>query len=176
MNNYHYVRNTRPQLYWLSFIAGPSEQKYLETQNFGPYWQNVRDSEPVTLRFGFRDLEKILKKLRETRADKGAYGGPGWANYVASYFNDCFRFMSVLRQLLAPNGVGVVVIGNSIIQGLDIRTEKILGEIGVMQGLSLEGIYCIREKRVGASITQSSVRYGEKNNAVLSEWAIVIRK
>jgi hypothetical protein len=84
--------------------------------------------------------------------------------------------MSVLRQLLAPNGVGVVVIGNSIIQGLDIRTEKILGEIGVMQGLSLEGIYCIREKRVGASITQSSVRYGEKNNAVLSEWAIVIRK
>ena len=176
MNNYHYVRNTRPQLYWLSFIASPSEQKYLETQNFGPYWQNVREAEPVALRFEFRDLERILKKLRETRTDKGAYGGPGWANYVASYFNDCFRFMSVLRGLLVPNGVGVVVIGNSIIQGLDIRTEKILGEIGAMQGLTLEGIYCIREKRVGASITQSSVRYGERNSAVLSEWAVVVRK
>jgi len=176
MNNYHYVRNTRPQLYWLSFIASPSEQKYLEIQNFGPYWQNVREAEPVALNFEFRDLEKVLKRLRETRTDRGAYGGPGWANYVASYFNDCFRFMSVLRNLLASNGVGVVVIGNSIIQGLDIRTEKILGEIGVMHGLTLEGIYCIREKRVGASITQSSVRYGEKNSAVLSEWAVVVRK
>ena len=67
MNNYHYVRNTRPQLYWLSFIASPSEQKYLETQNFGPYWQNVREAEPVALRFEFRGLEKILRRLRETR-------------------------------------------------------------------------------------------------------------
>jgi len=176
MNNYHYVRNTRPQLYWLNFISNPSEQKYLETQNFGPYWQNVRGSAPVDLKFELRELEKILKRLRETRAEKGAYGGPGWANYVASYFNDCYRFMSVLKRLLAPDGVGVVVIGNSIIQGIDIRTEKILGEIGVMQGLTLDGIYCIREKRVGASITQSSVRYGERNNAVLSEWAVVVRK
>ena len=84
--------------------------------------------------------------------------------------------MAALKRLLASDGVGVVVIGNSIIQGLDIRTEKILGEIGVMQGLTLDGIYCIREKRVGASITRSSVRYGEKNNAVLSEWAVVVKK
>jgi hypothetical protein len=176
MNNYHYVRNTRPQLYWLNFLSSPAEQKCLETQNFGPYWQNVREAAPVALKFELRDLEKILKKLRETRADKGAYGGPGWANYVASYFNDCFRFMAALNRLLAKDGVGVVVIGNSIIQGLDIRTERILGRIGVLQGLALEGIYCIREKRVGASITRSSVRYGERNNAVLSEWAVVVRK
>jgi hypothetical protein len=175
MNNYHYVRNTRPQLYWLNFVSSPADQKCLETQNFGPYWQNVRGTAPVALGFGLRDLEKTLKKLRETRVDKGAYGGPGWANYVASYFNDCFRFMSALKRLLASGGVGVVVIGNSIIQGLDIRTEKILGEIGVMQGLTLEGVYCIREKRVGASITRSSVRYGEENNAVLSEWAVVVK-
>jgi hypothetical protein len=176
MNNYHYVRNTRPQLYWLNFVSSPAEQKYLETQNFGPYWQNVREAAPIALKFELRDLEKILKKLRETRVDKGAYGGPGWANYVASYFNDCFRFMAALNRLLAPGGVGVVVIGNSIIQGLDIRTERILGQIGAMQGLALEGIYCIREKRVGASITRSCVRYGERNNAVLSEWAVVVKK
>jgi DNA modification methylase len=176
MNNYHYVRNTRPQLYWLSFISSPAEQKYLETQNFGSYWQNVRDAHTVPLTFELKEVEKILENLREIRTDRGAYGGPGWANYVASYFNDCFRFIAALKRLLAPGRVGVVVIGNSIIQGLDIRTEKILAEIGAMQGLTLEGLYCIREKRVGASITQSSVRYGERNNAVLSEWAVVFRK
>src|SRR5439155_2240873 len=39
VNNYHYVRNTRPQLFWLGFVRKPSELKQLETQNFGKYWQ-----------------------------------------------------------------------------------------------------------------------------------------
>ena len=61
MNNYHYVRNTRPQLYWLNFISSPGEQKYLETNNFRQYWQTVRDNEPITLMFEHRGLAKILK-------------------------------------------------------------------------------------------------------------------
>jgi hypothetical protein len=176
MNNYHYVRNTRPQLYWLNFIASPGEQKYLETHNFGQYWQTVRDAEPVTLSFVHRELATTLEQLRTTRTAQGAYGGPGWANYVATYFNDCCRFAEALKRVLAPRGVGVVVIGNSIIQGIDIRTERLLGEIAVMQGLSLEGIYCIRDKRVGASITQSSVRQGARSTATLSEFAVVVRQ
>ncbi len=176
MNNYHYVRNTRPQLYWLNFISSPGEQKYLETNNYGQYWQTVREADPVTLAFENRELERILRQLRQTRPDRGAYGGPGWANYVTSYFNDSCRFMSILKRVLARGGVGVIVIGNSIIQGINIRTENILGEIGAMQGLILEGVHCVREKRVGASITQSSVRQGERTSAVLSESAVIVRK
>ena len=176
MNNYHYVRNTRPQLYWLNFIASPGEQKYLETHNFGQYWQTVRDARPVALAFDHPGLAKTLEQLRSTRNEQGAYGGPGWGNYVATYFNDCYRFMVALKHVLARRGVGVVVIGNSIIQGIDIRTEQLLGEIGVMQGLMLEGVHCIRDKRVGASITQSSVRQGARTQATLSEFAVVVRK
>lgn len=176
MNNYHYVRNTRPQLYWLNFISSPREQRCLETHNFGQYWQTVRDAEPLALAFEHRHLEDTIRRLRQTRKDKGAYGGPGWANYVTAYFNDSFRFMTALKRVLARGGVGVVVIGNSIIQGINIKTEHILGEIGKMQGLILEGVYCIREKRVGASITRSSVRQGERNGAMLSESAVIVRK
>jgi hypothetical protein len=176
MNNYHYVRNTRPQLYWLNFISSPGEQKHLETNNFGQYWQTVRDADPINLAFEHAKLQKTIKQLRETRSDRGAYGGPGWANYVTAYFNDCYRFVAALKRVLARNGVGVIVIGNSIIQGINIRTETILGEIGAMQGLILEGVQCIREKRVGASITQSSVRQGERSDATLSESAVIVRK
>ncbi|MBI5292025.1 MAG: site-specific DNA-methyltransferase [Chloroflexi bacterium] len=176
MNNYHYVRNTRPQLYWLNFISSPGEQKHLETNNFGQYWQTVRDADPIDLAFEHAKLQKTIKQLRETRSDRGAYGGPGWANYVTAYFNDCYRFIAALKRVLARNGVGVIVIGNSIIQGINIRTETILGEIGAMQGLTLEGVQCIREKRVGASITQSSVRQGERSDATLSESAVIVRK
>lgn len=119
---------------------------------------------------------KILEQLRSTRAEQGAYGGPGWANYVATYFNDSYRFMAVLKRVLARHGVGVVVIGNSIIQGIDIRTEQLFGDIGIMHGLALEGVHRIRDKRVGASMTQSSVRQGSRTQATLSEFALVVRK
>lgn len=176
MNNYHYVRNTRPQLYWLSFISSPEQQRVLEDGNFGKYWQTVRDAEELALDFEHRELETTLKQLRDTRKSAGAYGGPGWANYVTAYFNDCHQFMGILRRVLNRNGVGVIVIGNSIIQGMEIKVDEVLGEIAVRQGLRLEGIPRIRDKRVGASITQSSVRRGLRNMATLYESAVVVRK
>lgn len=176
MNNYHYVRNTRPQLYWLEFIASPGEQKPLETHNFGQYWQTVRDAAPVPLTFAQAALQHTLTQLRATRPELGAYGGPGWANYVATYCNDCSRFVSALKHVLAPRGVAVVVLGNSIIQGIDIRTEQILAELAVRESFTLEGIHGLRTKRVGASITQSSVRQGERSKATLGEFAVILRK
>jgi len=176
LNNYHYVRNTRPQLYWLDFITSPGEQKSLETRNFGKYWQTVRDSPPIPLDFERENLEHTLAQLRATRTDKGAYGGPGWANYVATYFNDCYRFLSVLRRVLRRRGVGVIVIGNSIIQGAEIKTEMVLAEMATQTGFKLEGIHVLRDKRVGASITTSSVRRGETSKANLYESAVIVRK
>lgn len=57
MNNYHYVRNTHPQLFWLDFISNASDLKALEDANYGRYWQSVRDGEPVQLSF---DREFVL--------------------------------------------------------------------------------------------------------------------
>lgn len=176
LNNYHYVRNTRPQLYWLGFIASPDEQKSLETHNFGKYWQTVRDSSPIPLDFEHENLARTLERLRSTRSDKGAYGGPGWANYVASYFNDCSRFLAVLHRALRRRGVGVVVIGNSIIQGYEIKTERVLAEMAAETGFKLEAVHLLRDKRVGTSITTSSVRRGEASKANLYESAVIVRK
>lgn len=176
MNNYHYVRNTRPQLYWLSFVSSPQEQRNLETGNFGKYWQTVRAGQDLDLEFEHRGLEGILATLRETRRSAGAYGGPGWANYVVSYFNDCDRFLAALKRVMKRGGVGVIVIGNSIIQGLEIKVEQILGQMATQHGFRLEGVPCIRDKRVGASITRSSVRRGIRNSATLYESAVIIKK
>jgi hypothetical protein len=176
MNNYHYVRNTRPQLFWLSLVSSPKELRRLEEANFGKYWQTVRGSEPLDLTFDHPELARTLARLRQTRVDKGSYGGPGWANYVAAYFNDCHRFCGVLKRALARRGVGVVVIGNSIIQGHEIKTDLILADIARQNGFELLGVQQIRTKRVGASITTSAVRRGERNRATLYETAVILRK
>ncbi len=176
MNNYHYVRNTRPQLFWLSLVSSPKELRRLETANFGKYWQTVRDSEPLDLNFHHPGLSGTLARLRQTRAEKGPYGGPGWANYVAAYFNDCHRFCRVLKRALMRRGVGVVVIGNSIIQGHEIMTDRVLADIARQNGFELVGVQPIRTKRVGASITTSAVRRGKRNQATLYESAVIVRK
>jgi DNA modification methylase len=175
LNNYHYARNTRPQLYWLGLISSPKEQKCLEEMNFGTFWQIARTKDPVSLNFTHGELERILARLRQLNPEKREYGGLGWANYAASYFNDCERFLNALKRCLRKNGTGVIVVGNSILQGINIKVQDILGDIAKMCGLKLEGIYRLRDKRVGDSITGSSVR-GASSKARLDESAVVVRK
>jgi hypothetical protein len=175
LNNYHYARNTRPQLYWLGLISSPKGQRPLEEGNFGTFWQIAREKDHVALAFEHRQLERILAQLRKLNPEKGQYGGGGWANYAASYFNDCDRFLVALKRVLARGGTGVIVVGNSILQGVNIPVQDIIGDIGNMHGLSVEGIYRLRDKRVGDSITASSVRIGA-SKATLNESAVVVRK
>ena len=175
LNNYHYARNTRPQLYWLGLISSPEEQRPLEERNFGTFWQIARQKDDVALAIQHGGLQRILARLRKLGPEKGQYGGRGWANYAASYFNDCDRFLKVLKRVLAPRGTGVIVVGNSILQGVNVPVQDLIGDIAKMHGLAVEGIYQLRNKRVGNSITTSSVRIGT-SKARLNESAVVIHR
>ncbi|MEN8182278.1 MAG: DNA methyltransferase [Myxococcota bacterium] len=162
LNNYHYNRNTRPHLYWLGFVAQPSEMRELEEANFGKYWQTVRERERVELEFELpsSDLAERLLDLRARHPERGIYGGGGWANYATCYFNDCWRFAAGMQRALRPGGVALVVIGNSILQGLEIATDRYLGQIAERVGLELADIQVPRATRVGSSIIRSGVRAG----------------
>lgn len=176
MNNYHYVRSTRPQLFWLDLVGGRSDLRRLETENVGKYWQTVRDAEPVALEFRSPALDRLLADIRETRSEAQAYGGPGWANYVATYLNDSYRFLEVLKPSLRRGGTAVIVIGNSIIQGHEVKVERILADMAWQLGYSVVEIPLLRTKRVGASITKSAVRRGSSSPASLYECAVILRK
>lgn len=179
LNNYHYNRNTRPHLYWLGFVSHPNDMKPLEEQNFGTFWQTVRELERVDLEFSLPDSDLLahLEKMRGLNTDKGIYGGNGWANYAAAYFNDCYRFATAMKRSLKPGGTALVVIGNSIIQGLLIPTDRYLAEIVESIGLKLVRIHVPRATRVGNSIIQSDVRVAKaKNSHRLYEAVVEIRK
>ena len=132
----------------------------LEEANFGKYWQTVREQPPIELQFELpgSDLADTLAELRSRHPERGSYGGKGWANYAASYFNDCWRFALGIQRELRPDGVALVVIGNSILQGIEIRTDRHLGEIAEAVGLELVDIHVPRSRRVGSSIIRSGVR------------------
>ena len=162
LNNYHYNRNTRPQLYWLGFCSSPNDLKVLEELNFGSYWQNARARSCIALDAEIRNpgLRAAIDDIRGRNVEKGVYGGSGWANYAARYFNDCGRFVAGIRHCLRPGGTALVVIGNSILQGVPIATDRFLGEIAEERGMELVDIHVPRNTRVGNSIVDSSVRAG----------------
>jgi DNA methylase len=177
LNNYHYPRNTRPQLHWLGFASGTGYNAARETESFGKFWQTVRDAEPIPLAFEMGELSEIIESIRRRNPEKGCYGGAGWANYVATYFNDTHRFCKVLSQLLKPQAASIIVLGNSIIQGIEVKTDYFFGKIGELAGLRFEDNHLLRNKRTGSSIIQSSVRVEEaKEKTVLYESGVVLRK
>lgn len=176
LNNYHYIRNTRPQLFWLGFVRRPRELKRLEVENFGKYWQTVRDMQPLALNFNHPQLQRLIDEIRSINVDRGTYGGSGWANYAVSYFNDTDKFCQVLSAVLKPKSYAVIVVGNSILQGIEIPIDNILSDLARRHNLATKNIHIVRQKRVGASIVSSSVRRGAKSTAKLYESAVVLYK
>ena len=175
MNNYHYVRNSRPQLFWSGLIHSPSELKRLETGNFGKFWQTVRAEAAISLIPQLPRLEAEISEIRGINNDRGVYGGSGWANYVTAYMNDLDRFCGLLIQVLKPGGTAVVVVGNSIVQGREIKVEKRLCEIAQLYGLSLVGVTKLRE-RVGSSIINSGARQRSNSKSALYNAAVVLSR
>jgi len=160
LNNYHYNRNTRPQIYWLGFAQSPKDMKPLEESNFGNYWQTVRDKEEIDIIFEVPEIDLIdkLDQLKKIHPDKRVYGGSGWANYAVSYFNDCYRFSKGIEFTLKKGKTALVVIGNSILQGVEIPTDKYFAKIAESIGLEIVDIHSPKFKRIGSSIIQSDVR------------------
>ncbi len=49
LNNYHYPRNTRPQIHWLGFSNKRGYEGANESKSFGKFWQSVRDRPDISL-------------------------------------------------------------------------------------------------------------------------------
>jgi DNA modification methylase len=176
LNNYHYVRNTRPQMYWLGFASSPSDLRSLEEGNFGKFWQVVRERAPIGLDFEMPELEEKLAEIRLLRPDRGIYGGNGWANYAATYYNDTYRFLAVVQKLLKPGGAAMIVVGNSLLQGIELKIDEHFGAIGELVGLTCEDIHVVREKRVGSSIVNTGAREDSGAPVRLYDAATVLRR
>jgi hypothetical protein len=147
----------------------------LENNNFGKYWQTVRGSAPIPLTPKLPGLEKQIAEIRETNTARGAYGGNGWANYIATYMNDLDRFCELLGKFLRRGGTAVVVLGNSIVQGREIKVEEYLCDIAALNRLTVLEVTKLRD-RVGSSIVNSGSRLRSQTKAPLYDAAVVLRR
>jgi hypothetical protein len=61
---------------------------------------------------------------------------------------------------MKPGALVVVVIGNNIVQGIHIETDRFLAQIAELHGFKVQRMHRVRSKRTGSSIVNSSVRAG----------------
>ncbi|MEF2277748.1 site-specific DNA-methyltransferase [Deinococcus sp. YIM 134068] len=159
LNNYHYLRNTRPHLYWLGFASKPKDLRYLELDNYGKYWQTVRDARYRTaLIFESPWLQDLTAQLAGTQTDRGVYGGQGWANYATEYFNDTYRFLQKTHEVLRPGSKALIVVGNSIVKGINLPVDEVFTHVAGHFGFTRHDIHVVRDTRIGSSIVGTGLR------------------
>jgi hypothetical protein len=77
---------------------------------------------------------------------------------------------------MKPGGTVVVVIGNNILQGVEVKTDEFLARIAEGHGFKVAGMHRVRKKRTGSSIVNSSVRVGvTKKKCELYETAVELK-
>lgn len=159
LNNYHYLRNTRPHLYWLGYATSPKDLRYLEVDNYGKYWQTVRDAKYQTsLIFESPWLQDLVGQLASVQSDRGVYGGQGWANYATEYFNDTYRFLQKTQAVLRPGAKALIVVGNSIVKGTNLPIDEVFTHVAEHLGFSGREIHMVRDARIGSSIVGTGLR------------------
>ena len=101
------------------------------------YRQNVRSHDLIEFSPEITSprLRQVIADVRLQHPEKGVYGGNGWGNYGARYFNDCARFASGMQWCLRPGGTALIAIANSILQSVLIATDEFLGETAVGSGV-----------------------------------------
>ena len=89
-----------------------------------------------TSRFEFLSLPDlatdIVAKVSRVDKKKGAT--------LHRYYSEITRMLSETRRVLKPGKAAIIVVGSSVMKGVDTQTQDCLGEIGQSIGLGLAGI------------------------------------
>ena len=104
LNNYHYVRNTRPHLFWLGMVQASSDLKTIEHQSFGQFWQTVRAGPEVRLRPTLPHLAECLEELRARHAEKASTAGADGRTTPRSTLTIASVFVPSREHVCVPVG------------------------------------------------------------------------
>lgn len=122
------------------------------------------------------ELADRLAALRGISPERGAYSGAGWANYATAYFNDAYRFFQLLWELLRPGAHAIIVVGNSLLKGIEFPVDRIFADLASTLGFDA-AIEVIRATRIGSSIVGTGLRSKPNGaSAALYEAAVMLQK
>jgi SAM-dependent methyltransferase len=142
-NRMSYVRELRPYMYWLGYLADGRAAGELDWRAIGGTWgcatSNVAKWEPPEPRpVPYAGFDAIVARIA-ARSDV-------LARYVAKYFHDMDVHVAELAAVLAPGASVHYIVGNSKFYDVLVPVERIYAALLARHGLGDVGIATIRKR------------------------------
>ena len=102
--------------------------------------------------------EATLKALAQRDRRKAAV--------LRRYFSDMTAVIAEMNRVLRPGRAAIMVVGTSVLRGLDVRTHEGLAAIGEMEGLPLVGIGA---RRLDRDKRMMPARWNNRNGSRIEE-------
>lgn len=162
INAQKYARTTKFELFWLGMVD-ENELKHLNEAIIGT--ESVCHGQYRELALtGVASADKVIKKIYKI--------DPRKAFIVSKYFSDMQKVIEEIHRVLKPEGRLILVIGNNVIRGIDVRNHAILSDIASHNGLFKKEIMLVDQIKSRGMITKRH----ETGGLVLDEWVIVLKK
>ena len=151
MNGLDYVMNYKIEMGWLGYGQSHHDLKRIKDQMV--VCDNVskgliRDFERMQ-RYTHPWIEGIKENIAANIRRRGSYRRQDMPEIVHKYFDDMYRVMRNVVQILRSGGRFILVVGDSLIADVYVPTDLILARIGEELGLSVERLEKARERRSG---------------------------
>lgn len=145
-NRMSYIREVRPYMYWLGYLSDGREAGELDWSAIGGTWgiATSRLAEWQRSADGFYPpyLQTILSAIQ--KADRKS--GHLLSNYVARYFEDMWRHIKDLANVLTTGATVHYIVGNSIFYDTLVPVERLFAEMLGEVGLRDVQIACLRKR------------------------------
>jgi hypothetical protein len=156
-NRISYIRELRPYMYWLGFLANGRDAGEYDWQAIGGTWgiatSRLSDWKPSGTSF----IPSCLKKALTGISDPANSNGSLLANYVAKYFEDIWQHLSDIVAVLRRNAEVHYIVGNSTFYGTLLPVEEIFKAMLQKAGLHEVEIVKIRKRNSKAELYEFDV-------------------
>jgi hypothetical protein len=129
VNRMSYVRELRPYMYWLGYLAHGRDAGELDWSAIGGTWgvatSRLADWQRDDRSFTNDRLQILVRRIAQDANKSGRLLG----NYVARYFDDVWVHLSNVRSVLAAGAELHYVVGNSTFYGVLLPVEQIYAEM-----------------------------------------------
>ncbi len=145
-NRMSYIRELRPYMYWLGFLADARDAGELDWKAIGGTWgiatSRVADWCPVTGSALGEDFSSAIEKI----ASSPAPNAPLLANYVHKYFLDLQEHLVAAHRVVRRGGAVSYVVGNSTFYGVTVPTERWYADLLTAAGFGAASAKTIRKR------------------------------
>lgn len=157
-NRISYIRELRPYMYWLDFLTNGRDAGEFDWQAIGGTWgvatSRLSEWTPSQDAFKPKSLQRALDAMLNPSNKNGAL----LSRYVEKYFEDMWRHISDLQNILNDRAEVHYIVGNSTFYGTLLSVEEIYKEMLEAVGFTDLQIVKLRKRNSKAELFEFDVR------------------